>query len=64
MSKSVGNVIVPAKVIKQFGADILRLWVCICRLSGRCSCFDDILNKLRMYRKIRNTFRFMLGKLS
>ena len=38
MSKSVGNVVVPAKVMNQLGADILRLMGSFCRLSSRCSC--------------------------
>ncbi|MCP4134995.1 MAG: isoleucine--tRNA ligase [bacterium] len=65
MSKSVGNVIPPDKLIKQFGADILRLWVSS----------EDYRNDLRIgmdmvkqvadsYRRIRNTFKFIIGNLA
>lgn len=64
MSKSLGNVVDPQKVIKQYGADILRLWVSSVdyRMDVRIS--DDMLKQLsEIYRKIRNTARFILGNL-
>lgn len=64
MSKSVGNVIAPEKIIKQYGADILRLWTAASDYSGDVSISDDILKQLSdAYRRIRNTCRFMLGNL-
>ena len=54
----------PAKVIKQFGADILRLWVSSVDYQADVRISDDILKQIsEAYRKIRNTFRFMLGNL-
>lgn len=65
MSKSVGNVVVPDKVIKQLGADILRLWVASVDYQADVRISDDILKQVsEAYRKIRNTIRFMLGNLS
>src|SRR5690625_4560545 len=65
MSKSLGNVMVPAKVIKQLGADILRLWVASVDYQSDVRISDDILKQIsEAYRKIRNTFRFMLGNLA
>src|SRR5699024_8088772 len=64
MSKSLGNVMEPAKIIKQYGADILRLWVSSVDYQGDVRISDDILQQVaESYRKIRNTFRFMLGNL-
>src|SRR5699024_5680330 len=64
MSKSLGNVIVPSKVVKQRGADILRLWVASVDYQDDVLISEDILNQVsESYRKIRNTFRFMLGNL-
>ncbi|MFD2208752.1 isoleucine--tRNA ligase [Virgibacillus halophilus] len=64
MSKSLGNVIVPSKVLKQLGADILRLWVASVDYQADMRISDDILKQTsEAYRKIRNTFRFMLGNL-
>lgn len=64
MSKSLGNVIVPSKVQKQLGADILRLWVASVDYQSDVRISDDILKQVsESYRKIRNTFRFMLGNL-
>lgn len=64
MSKSLGNVIAPAKVIKQYGADILRLWVASSDYQADVRISDDILKQTaEAYRKIRNTFRFLLGNL-
>ncbi len=62
MSKSLGNVIAPEKIIKQYGADILRLWVSSADFTSDIHLSQDILNQLiEVYRKIRNTIRFMLG---
>ncbi|RPF56064.1 isoleucine--tRNA ligase [Aquisalibacillus elongatus] len=64
MSKSLGNVMVPSKVMKQLGADILRLWVASTDYSGDVRVSDNILKQVaEVYRKIRNTFRFLLGNL-
>ena len=65
MSKSLGNVILPTKVLKQLGADILRLWVASVDYQADVRISDDILKQTsESYRKIRNTFRFMLANLS
>lgn len=62
MSKSVGNVISPDKVMKQKGADIIRLWTAQVDYTGDVRISDDILDQVSEgYRKIRNTFRFMLA---
>jgi isoleucyl-tRNA synthetase len=64
MSKSLGNVIDPNTVMKQFGADVLRLWVASVDYSGDVRIGDNTLKQLAdIYRKIRNTARFMLGNL-
>ncbi|MDD9147142.1 isoleucine--tRNA ligase [Sporolactobacillus sp. CQH2019] len=65
MSKSVGNVIDPMKVMKQFGADIIRLWVASVDYQADARVSNDILAQVaEVYRKIRNTIRFMLGNLN
>lgn len=62
MSKSLGNTIVPDKVIKQMGADILRLWVSSVDYEADVRVSMDILNQVsEVYRKIRNTMRFLLA---
>ncbi|MCT8139754.1 isoleucine--tRNA ligase [Anaerobacillus sp. CMMVII] len=64
MSKSIGNVVVPNNVMKQLGADILRLWVASVDYQADVRVSDDILKQVaEVYRKIRNTFRFLLGNL-
>lgn len=64
MSKSLGNVVVPAKVMDQLGADILRLWVASVDYQSDVRVSDAILKQVaEVYRKIRNTFRFLLGTL-
>ncbi|WP_456342470.1 isoleucine--tRNA ligase, partial [Thermovibrio sp.] len=64
MSKSLGNVISPLDVIKQFGADILRLWVASENFTEDVRISHNILKTVSdAYRKIRNTIRFMLGNL-
>lgn len=65
MSKSLGNVIIPEKVIKQLGADIIRLWVASVDYQSDVRVSDAILKQVtEVYRKIRNTFRFLLGNLA
>jgi isoleucyl-tRNA synthetase len=64
MSKSLGNVVVPQKVIKTLGADILRLWVASTDYSGEMSISDEILTRMAdSYRRIRNTARYLLANL-
>jgi isoleucyl-tRNA synthetase len=64
MSKSVGNVIEPDKIIKQHGAELLRLWVASVEFNEDVRLSDTILARLtEAYRKLRNTFRFALGNL-
>jgi isoleucyl-tRNA synthetase len=65
MSKSVGNVVAPQKVINQLGADILRLWVASTDYSGEMSISDEILKRTAdSYRRIRNTLRFLLANMT
>ncbi|TCK05255.1 isoleucine--tRNA ligase [Phorcysia thermohydrogeniphila] len=65
MSKSLGNVISPLDVVKKFGADILRLWVASENFTEDVRISDNILRQVaEVYKKIRNTFRFMLGNLN
>ena len=64
MSKSLGNVIDPLKVMNQRGADILRLWVASVDYQADVRISDEMLQQVtETYRKVRNTFRFMLGAL-
>lgn len=64
MSKSIGNTVIPAKVMNQLGADILRLWVASVDYQADVRVSDPILKQVaEVYRKIRNTFRFLLGTL-
>lgn len=65
MSKSLGNGIDPLEVIDQMGADILRLWVASADYRSDVAVSPGILKQVtETYRKIRNTFRFMLGNIS
>ncbi len=65
MSKSLGNIIVPAEVVKQYGADILRLWVAQTDYTGDQRIGPEILKGTAdSYRRLRNTMRFMLGNLA
>ncbi|MFJ5771324.1 isoleucine--tRNA ligase [Psychrobacillus sp. NPDC093180] len=65
MSKSVGNVILPSKVMNQYGADILRLWVASVDYTGDVRISMDMLKQVsEVYRKIRNTFRFLHGNVA
>jgi isoleucyl-tRNA synthetase len=64
MSKSLGNTVDPQKVIKDSGADILRLWVCATDYADDQRIGPEILkNTIETYRKLRNTIRWMLGTL-
>jgi isoleucyl-tRNA synthetase len=64
MSKSTGNVIAPAEVIARYGAEVLRLWVAAEDYREDIRISEEILGRLsEAYRRIRNTFRFMLGNL-
>ena len=64
MSKSLGNIIAPEKIINQYGADILRLWVAQVDYSADQRIGDEILKGVAdSYRRLRNTMRFMLGSL-
>ncbi len=65
MSKSVGNVIPPEKVIKRYGAEVLRLWVSAEDYQDDIKISDEILQRLtEAYRKIRNTIRYLLSNIS
>jgi isoleucyl-tRNA synthetase len=65
MSKSLGNVIVPQKVVGTLGADVLRLWVAATDYANEMSLSDEILKRVaESYRRIRNTARFLLGNLA
>ncbi|MFF5915255.1 isoleucine--tRNA ligase [Staphylococcus pasteuri] len=65
MSKSLGNTIVPDQVVKQKGADIARLWVSSTDYLADVRISDEILKQTSdVYRKIRNTLRFMLGNVN
>jgi len=64
MSKSKGNVLAPDKVIKQYGSEILRLWVALSDYQSDLKISDGILRQTaEQYRKIRNTFRFLLANV-
>jgi isoleucyl-tRNA synthetase len=64
MSKSLGNVIPPQKVVNSLGADILRLWIASTDYTGEMTVSDEILKRSAdSYRRIRNTVRFMLSNM-
>ena len=64
MSKSIGNVVNPMDIVSKQGSDILRLWVASVDYTEDVRFSDDLLNQVKEgYRKIRNTYRFMLGNL-
>jgi isoleucyl-tRNA synthetase len=64
MSKSLGNTVEPQKVIEKYGADVLRLWVASVDYSHDVRVSYDILGQLaEIYKKIRNTIRFILSNL-
>ena len=65
MSKSLGNVIAPEDILKKYGADILRIWVASSNYSEDLRIDYSILDQhAESYRKIRNTFRYLLGNLN
>jgi isoleucyl-tRNA synthetase len=65
MSKSLGNVILPQKVVSTLGADVLRLWVSSTDYANEIAVSDEILKRMSdSYRRIRNTVRFLLGNLA
>ncbi|MGE0752107.1 MAG: isoleucine--tRNA ligase [Variibacter sp.] len=65
MSKSLGNTVAPQDVIKQSGADILRMWVCASDYADDIRIGKEILKTtVETYRKLRNTLRWMLGNLA
>jgi len=65
MSKSVGNTVAPSQIYKQYGADILRLWVAATDYRGEMTVSDEIFKRVAdSYRRIRNTARFMLSNLN
>ena len=64
MSKSLGNVVAPQKVMNSLGADVLRLWVSATDYANEMSVSDEILKRMAdSYRRMRNTLRFLLGNL-
>jgi isoleucyl-tRNA synthetase len=64
MSKSLGNVIAPQKVMNTLGADVLRLWVSATDYANEIAVSDEILRRMAdSYRRMRNTLRFLLGNL-
>ena len=64
MSKSLGNVIAPEDILKKYGADILRIWVASSNYAEDLRIDYSILDQhSESYRKIRNTFRYLLGNL-
>lgn len=64
MSKSVGNTVAPSDIIDVHGADVMRLWVSSADYQGDVRLSKEIIKQLsEVYRKIRNTFRFLLGNL-
>ncbi|RUR56561.1 isoleucine--tRNA ligase [Vreelandella populi] len=64
-SKSLGNVVAPQSVMDKLGADILRLWVASTDYSNEMAVSDEILKRTAdVYRRIRNTSRFLLGNLN
>ncbi|MEO0261132.1 MAG: isoleucine--tRNA ligase [candidate division WOR-3 bacterium] len=64
MHKSLGNVIDPIEVCNKYGAEILRIWAASSEYTQDVRLSDEILNRnVEIYRKIRNTFRFILGNI-
>ena len=65
MSKSLGNTVAPEQIFKQYGADILRLWVAATDYRGEMTVSEEIFKRVAdAYRRIRNTARFMLSNLN
>ena len=64
MSKSLGNVVAPQKVVNSLGADVLRLWVAATDYANEMSVSDALIKRIGdAYRRLRNTVRFLLGNL-
>ncbi len=64
MSKSIGNVVAPQEIIKESGADVLRLWVLASDYKSDVSVSKNIIKQVtEVYRKIRNTARYILGNI-
>ena len=65
MSKSLGNIMAPEDILKKYGADILRIWVAASDYAEDLRIDNSILEQhAESYRKIRNTFRYILGNLN
>ncbi len=65
MSKSLGNVIAPQEIYKKYGAEILRLWAAYADYSEDIKISEDIIKQMvDIYRKVRNTIRFILGNIA
>jgi isoleucyl-tRNA synthetase len=65
MSKSIGNIIEPKKVMATSGADVLRLWIAATDYANEMALSDEILKRMsESYRRMRNTVRFLLGNLA
>jgi len=65
MSKSLGNIIAPQKLLKTLGADIIRLWVCSVDYRGEMTVSNEILDRMSdAYRRIRNTARYLLSAIN
>jgi isoleucyl-tRNA synthetase len=65
MSKSLGNFISPDKILEQYGVDILRLWVVASDYYDDLKLDNSILKaQTDSYRRIRNTFRYLIGNLN
>jgi isoleucyl-tRNA synthetase len=65
MSKSIGNVVPPEDILRESGADVLRMWVCAADYTDDLRIGPEVLkNTVEAYRKLRNTLRWMLGNLS
>ena len=65
MSKSQWNAVAPGEITKKYGADILRLWATNVDYQADCSMSDEIMKQIsEAYRKVRNTFRFLLANLN
>lgn len=64
MSKSIGNVVAPQKIMNSLGADVLRLWVAATDYRNEMTVSDEILNRVAdSYRRMRNTLRYLLSNL-
>lgn len=65
MSKSQWNAVAPAEITKKYGADILRIWAASVDYQADCSMSDEIMKQCsETYRKVRNTFRFLLANIN